>query len=210
MHHRVDAAIVMRSIIHWRGRVSPTQLLVPTFSQLLRAQSAWLDKAAGHWRAAGDDPDALMTLKLAPDMYPLAAQVRFSCFQAMEPVHRLRGEPLPEPLLALRQAGWHADAQPGSLGDAQGILAGTLAFLGELAPDALDGGAALPIALELPNGTAFDMTGEQYARDWALPQFYFHAITAYAILRHHGVDLGKADYVPHMLAYVRPGTIPQG
>ncbi len=54
------------------------------------------------------------------------------------------------------------------------------------------------------------MTGEQYARDWALPQFYFHAITAYAILRHHGVDLGKADYVPHMLAYVRPGTIPQG
>ncbi|WP_239666565.1 DUF1993 family protein, partial [Burkholderia multivorans] len=87
MRHRVDAAIVMRSIIHWRARVSPTQLLVPTFSQLLRAQSAWLDKAAGHWRAAGDDPDALMTLKLAPDMYPLAAQVRFSCFQAMEPVH---------------------------------------------------------------------------------------------------------------------------
>ncbi len=190
--------------------MSPTQLLVPTFTQLLRAQSAWLDKAAAHRRTTGDDPDALMTLKLAPDMYPLAAQVRFSCFQAMEPVHRLRGEALPEPLLALRQAGWNADAQPGSLGDAQAILAGTLAFLGELAPDALDGGAASPIALELPNGIAFDMTGEQYARDWALPQFYFHAITAYAILRHHGVDLGKADYVPHMLAYVRPGTIPQG
>ncbi|MGS0894239.1 DUF1993 domain-containing protein [Burkholderia stagnalis] len=189
--------------------MSPTQLLVPTFIQLLRAQSAWLDKAAAHRQAAGGEPDTLLTLRLAADMYPLAAQVRFSCFQAMEPVHRLRGEPLPDTLLALRQAGWQADAQPGSLSDAQAALAGALAFLGELAPDALDGGAASTLSLDLPNGVVFDMTGEQYARDWALPQFYFHAITAYAILRHHGVELGKADYVPHMMAYIRPGTIPQ-
>ena len=138
--------------------MSPTQLLVPTLTQMLRAQSAWLDKAVSHRQAAGDAPDAVLALKLAPDMYPLAAQVRFSCFQAMEPVYRLRGEPLPAALLALREAGWHADAQPGTLSDAQGILSGTIAFLGELAPDALDGGAALPIALELPNGIAFDMT----------------------------------------------------
>ncbi|HDR9157771.1 hypothetical protein WI93_23165 [Burkholderia vietnamiensis] len=190
--------------------MSLTQLLVPTFTQMLRAQSAWLDKALAQRQAAGDADDALLTLKLAPDMYPLAAQVRFSCFQAMEPAYRLRGEALPDALLALREAGWQADAQPGTLSDAQGIVAGTIAFLGELAPDALDGGAARPISLQLPNGTAFDMTGEQYARDWALPQFYFHAVAAYAILRHHGVDLGKADYVPHMLAYVRPDTIPQG
>lgn len=193
--------------------MSLTQLLVPTFTQMLRAQSAWLDKAVAHRQAAGDAPDApdaLLMLKLAPDMYPLAAQVRFSCFQAMEPVHRLRGEPLPDALLALREAGWQADAQPGTLSDAQGILSGTIGFLGELAPDALDQGATRSIALDLPNGIAFDMTGEQYVRDWALPQFYFHSIAAYAILRHHGVELGKADYVPHMLAYVRPGTIPQG
>ncbi|CAB3746493.1 hypothetical protein GQ57_35145 [Burkholderia sp. MSh2] len=190
--------------------MSPTQLLVPTFTHLLHALSAWLDKAAGHRQAAGDAPDAAMTLKLADDMYPLAAQVRFSCFQATEPIHRLRGEPVPASLLALREAGWNANAQPGTLADAQATIAATLAFLGELAPDALDGGVALPIALELPNGVAFDMTGEQYARDWALPQFYFHAIAAYAILRHHGVPLGKADFVPHMLAYVRPGTMPQG
>ncbi|KVK86108.1 hypothetical protein WS90_07420 [Burkholderia cepacia] len=211
MHVCVDAAIVAQTTTRPRSaRVTPTQLLVPTFINMLRAQTAWLDKAAAHRQAAGDTPDAAMTLRLAPDMYPLAAQVRFSCFQAMEPVHRLRGEPLPAALLALREAGWNADAQPGSLADAQAIIAGTLAFLGELAPDALDGGGALPIALEMPNGIAFDMTGEQYARDWALPQFNFHAITAYAILRHHGVELGKADYVSHILAYVRPGTIPQG
>ena len=63
------------------------------------------------------------------------------------------------------------------------------------------------MAIELPDGMTFDMTGEQYARDWALPQFYFHVITAYAILRHQGVDIGKADYVPHMFAYLRPGTM---
>lgn len=56
----------------------------------------------------------------------------------------------------------------------------------------------------------FDMTGEQYARDWALAQFYFHLITAYAILRSRKIDLGKADYVPHMFAYLRPESTPQG
>ncbi|MBF5010368.1 DUF1993 domain-containing protein [Burkholderia pseudomultivorans] len=189
--------------------MSPTRLLVPTFTQLLRAQSAWLDKAAAHRQAAGGEPDALLTLRLAPDMYPLAAQVRFTCFQALEPVHRLRGEALPDALLALREAGWHADERPGTLREAQQNLAGALALLDGLAPDALDGGAALPVSLALPNGIVFDMTGEQYARDWAMPQFHFHAIAAYMILRHHGVELGKADYVPHMMAYLRPGTLPQ-
>jgi hypothetical protein len=56
----------------------------------------------------------------------------------------------------------------------------------------------------------FDMSGSQYARDWALPQFYFHLIAAYAILRNSGVELGKVDFVPHMFAYIRPGTMPGG
>lgn len=65
-----------------------------------------------------------------------------------------------------------------------------------------------PIAHALPAGMIFDLTAEQYVRDWALPQFYFHVMTAYAILRSEGVDLGKADYVAHMLPYLRPGTMP--
>ena len=54
----------------------------------------------------------------------------------------------------------------------------------------------------------FDLTAEGYARDWALPQFYFHVMIAYAILRSQGVDLGKADYVAHMFPYLRPGPPP--
>ena len=57
-------------------------------------------------------------------------------------------------------------------------------------------------------GMIFDFSAEQYVRDWALPQFYFHVMTAYAILRAQGVALGKADYVTHMFGYVRPGTMP--
>lgn len=77
---------------------------------------------------------------------------------------------------------------------------------GEPEPDAPDAGAGLAIALELPDGLAFDLTGAQYARDWALPQLYFHVVSADAILRNQGLVIGKADYVPRMSAYPRTGA----
>lgn len=63
--------------------------------------------------------------------------------------------------------------------------------------------ASAPIAHALPNGMVLDLTAGQYARDWALPQFYFHVVTAYSILRAQGIALGKADYVAHMVACFR-------
>ena len=60
-----------------------------------------------------------------------------------------------------------------------------------------------PVSFDLPNGMVFDLTAAAYVRDWALPQFYFHLITAYAILRSQGIDLGKADYVQHLLPHLR-------
>ena len=54
----------------------------------------------------------------------------------------------------------------------------------------------------------FDLTARQYVRDWATAQFYFHVMIAYAILRKEGVDLGKADYVAHLLPFLRPGMLP--
>ncbi|SPB15538.1 hypothetical protein NOV72_02758 [Caballeronia novacaledonica] len=189
-----------------------TRLLVPTFVQTLKNLSTWLDKAAAHQQEtqAHANADALMTLRLAPDMFPLAAQVRFACFQAQEPVYRLRGEAVPQSLRDAREEGVKSNAQPGTFADAQARIAGAIAFLSDVAPDALDAATEAPIALDLPNGIVFDMTGEHYARDWSLPQFYFHAVTAYAILRNHGAPLGKPDYVSHMFAYIRPGTLPHG
>lgn len=118
----------------------------------------------------------------------------------------MRGEAIPDRLLALGAEARDVDAGPGSIADVRRRIDEALAHLDTVADDVPDPQA--PVALELPNGMAFDMTVEQYARDWALPQFYFHAVTAYAILRHHHVAIGKADYVPHMFAYLRPGTVP--
>ena len=188
--------------------MSLTDLLVPSFTHMLRAMCGWLDKAEAHGQAQDGAVDTLMSLRLAPDMYPLAAQLRFPCFQAQEAVLRLRGEPVPPALEEVRREGWMAGEQPGTLADARSRIEEALAALQHVAPGALDGGSDRPIALNLPNGMIFDMSGEQYARDWALPQFYFHTGIAYAILRNHGVALGKADLVPHMFAYLRAGTAP--
>jgi hypothetical protein len=190
--------------------MSLTDLLVPSFQQMLRAQSAWLDKAEAHAAAHGSSANALLSLRLSPDMYPLAAQIRFSCFLPQEAVFRLRGEKVPESVAEVRREGWNAGERPGTMADARARIAEALSILEGLKPGEFDDGAERAIGLELPNGLAFDMGGYQYARDWVIPQFYFHVSAAYAILRNHGVGLGKADLVPHMFAYKRAGSGPRG
>jgi hypothetical protein len=177
--------------------VTPTQLLVPTYRQMLATLLAWLDKAEAS--EAGD----LLSARLAPDMFPLATQVRFACVQAWEGVSRLKREPFPVTVGTLLDEGRNAGERPGSLADARARLTETIAMLDALAPDALDAEPEGMIVHDLPIGMTFDLTAEQYARDWALPQFYFHVMTAYAILRNAGVALGKADFIPHMFAYLR-------
>ncbi|MBS9477513.1 DUF1993 domain-containing protein [Ancylobacter radicis] len=181
--------------------MSLSSLLLPTYRQMLTTLLALLDKAE---QQMPERAEALLAARLAPDMFPLASQIRFSAFQAQEATYRLRGEAIPAGLAAVAAEGRAAGDTPGSLAEARARLREALSRLEALSAGALDDGASLPIALELPGGIAFDLTGEQYARDWALPQFYFHVVTAYAILRHEGVAIGKADYVPHMFAYLRP------
>ena len=186
--------------------MSLTNLLVPTYRQMLKTLSGWLDKAQA--QRPGDRAEALLSARLAPDMFPLSAQVRFACMQAQEGVFRLKGEEFPVSINTLLGEGRNAGEHPGSIADAQARVGETVALLDGLAPGALDADPERPIALALPTGMVFDLTAEQYARDWTLPQFYFHLTIAYAILRKEGVELGKADYVTHMFAYLRPGTMP--
>ncbi|AMB46982.1 DUF1993 domain-containing protein [Methylobacterium sp. AMS5] len=185
--------------------MTPTRLLAPTYRNMLRTLAGLLDRAQ---QQMADRAEALLSARLAADMFPLSSQVRFAAFQAQEAVFRLRGEPTPEWLDAVAAEGRNAGDAPGSIADSRVRIDEALSMLDTLSDAALDAGASLPIAIELPGGITFDMTGEQYVRDWALPQFYFHVVTAYAILRRHGVEVGKADYVPHMFGYLRPGTIP--
>ena len=183
-----------------------TAILVPALANQLHAVSGWLDKAESFAAGRGESPDALLALRLAPDMFPLTTQLRFLAFQAQEPVYRLRGEPVPEAVLEVRQEGRDGGERPGTWSAARARVAEAAAFLAMVGPGEFDGRDDAPIAHALPTGMIFDMTAAQYVRDWALPQAAFHQMIAYAILRHAGVPLGKVDYVPHMFAYLRPGT----
>ena len=178
-------------------------LLAPTYRNLLTALSAWLDKAV---ESSGD---AVLSVRLADDMFPLATQIRFACVQALEGVARLSGAALPDSVSVLLEEGRHGGEAPGTIADAQARIRETLAEVDRIANGGLGLEASAAIAHELPNGMIFDLTAEQYARDWAIPQFYFHLMAAYAILRSEGIPLGKIDYVAHMLPFLREGTMPE-
>ncbi len=182
-------------------------LLAPTFLQMLGALSAWLAKAEKDMLQA--EAEALLAARLAPDMFPLATQIRFACVQAQEALYHLTGQAFPPSADQLREEALQADEQPGTIADAQARIAETLAIVNSMAENTPDVDPAQPLAHTLPVGIIMDFTAGQYARDWALGQFYFHLMAAYAILRHRGVALGKLDYVAHLLPYVRPGTMPQ-
>ena len=179
-----------------------TDRLVPTYRNMLQTLKGLLDKA--ETQLGPDKAEALLSARLAPDMFPLATQIRFAAVQAQEAPLRLMGKPLPASLDELLNEGRNGGERPGTMADAKARIDEALAFLDGLDADALDREAGdQPIVLDLPNGMTFELTRDQFARDWALGQFYFHVLAAYAILRQEGVKIGKADYVPHMFAYLR-------
>ena len=177
-----------------------TGLLVPSFAQMLRALSGWLAKAEAEKPRAAE---TLLSARLAPDMFPLTTQVRFACVQVHESVCRLTGVAFTHQITTLLDEGRQGNEHPGTIANAQARIHQALQLLESLAPDALDMAPQQPIAHELANGMIFDLTAEQYARDWALAQFNFHLMIAYAILRSQGINLGKVDYIPHMLPKLR-------
>ena len=185
-----------------------TALFIPSTLNQLRAVGGWLDKAEAFAAERGESPDALLALRLAPDMFPLTTQLRFLAFQAQEPVFRLRGEAVPDAVLEVRQEGRDGGESPGSWPEGRARIAEAADFLAGVGADELDVAEEKAIAHDLPMGMIFDMTGAQYVRDWALPQIAFHQMAVYALLRQAGVPLGKVDYVPHMFGYLRPGTMP--
>ncbi|MFC3099640.1 DUF1993 domain-containing protein [Altererythrobacter lauratis] len=187
--------------------MTPQNTLVPTYGDMLIAMAGWLDKA--QQRMKPEDADRLMAARLAPDMFPLATQVRFTCVQALEGIHRLARAPFPPLVDELLAEGREAGENPGTFADTRLRLTQTIELVeqaGATLPAETD--PQSPLEHALPMGIVFDLTVEQYVRDWALPQFYFHLMAAYCILRMTGLPLGKADYVQHMVPYIRPGTMP--
>lgn len=160
-----------------------------SFEQMLGTFDHMLAKAESDPRG-----EALIGEKLSDDMYPLATQVRFTTHQVVNTLNRLTGSTLPT-----------QDSDHATIADARAHIAETCELIKNARPEAFVADDT-PVSFDLPNGMAFEMTAAEYVRDWSLPQFYFHLIAAYSILRKAGIPLGKADYVGYMARHAkRPG-----
>jgi hypothetical protein len=151
----------------------------PIFVRGLTNLSHLIDKAV----AAGLGEAELMEARLAPDMKPFADQIRMASFSGRSCVARLTGQPWPK-----------TEDNEASPDELKATIAMSIAFIEGVDAAAFEGGETRAIALRLP-GVDLDFEGAGYLTSFAIPNFYFHVTTAYAILRHRGVALGKRDYL---------------
>ncbi len=159
------------------------QASVPRFVNILGNLSNILDKAQAHADAKKLHPSALTSFRLFPDMLPMTAQVQIACDTAKGAVARLAGVEIPV----------HEDNEE-TLADLKARIAKTIAFIQAVPPAQLDGTEDREIVIKRGDQET-RYTGMQFLLGRALPNFYFHVTTAYNILRHNGVGIGKRDYL---------------
>ena len=164
-------------------KISMYQVSTPRFLTTLGNLSAILDKAAAHAEAKKIDPLVLTSFRLYPDMFPLSRQVQIACDQAKGAVARLAGVEVPK----------HEDTEK-TFDELKARIARTVAFIKSVKPEQIDGSEDKEIALKV-GGRDLKFTGMQYLLGFAYPNFYFHAATAYNILRHNGIEIGKTDFL---------------
>lgn len=156
---------------------------VPVFKQMLGSLSDLLDKADAHAVAKKIDPNALLQARLFPDMFPLTRQVMIAADFAKGACARLAGVEVPK----------YEDTEQ-SFAELRARISKTLAFIDSLPQAQIDGSEERDINTSAgPNSKSFK--GQTYLLHYALPQFFFHATTAYAILRHNGIEIGKKDFM---------------
>ncbi len=163
-----------------------------SFVPMLRTLSGLLDKGAAHAAAKGFKPEVLVNARLAPDMLPLSSQVQIASDQAVRGASRLVGREPPS----------FPDKEQ-TIEELKARISGAIDYLQSLSESEFVGAAERHIVLPLREGRVLDMDGRRFLRDWVLPQFYFHVTTAYDILRHNGVDIGKRDYLAHVAPFIR-------
>ena len=157
---------------------------IPVFEIGLGALSAVLDKAAAYAAARKIEPSILLQSRLFPDMFPLVRQVQIASDQAKNGTSRLAGVEPPR----------YEDNET-TIEQLRERLARTLAYLKTLDPEKIDGSSEHDITFPLGPTNKGQMKGADYLNHFVLPNFYFHVMAAYAILRHCGVDIGKRDFL---------------
>lgn len=157
---------------------------VPVFKQMLTALKGILAQAEAHAAAKSIEPDALLHARLFPDMFPLLKQVQIAADFARGISARLAGIDVPA-----------YDGQEKDFADLDGLLARTLGFLESVNSSQFEGRETVEIVLRPGTPKEKRLIGQTYLANYGLPQFFFHVTTAYDILRHSGLAIGKRDYM---------------
>lgn len=156
---------------------------VPAFRQILKSLSRLLDKAEAHAAEKGVDASTLLTAKLAPDMFDFTRQLQIATDHAKGAAGRLAGVDIPK-----------FEDNETTVAELKARIQKTLDFIASVQPEQFAGAEDKEIKLVFPWAT-YDFTGRSYLMHYALPNFYFHATTAYDILRREGVAIGKMDFL---------------
>jgi len=162
-------------------------MAVESFVPMLHSLAKLLDKGAQHAKAKSFDAAVLANARLAPDMFPLIRQIQIACDSAKHGAARLMDREPPK----------YEDNEQ-TLDELKARIAKTIDYLEKVDRAAFEGAENRQITIALPNDMVLEMKGLRYLREWALPNFYFHVVTAYDILRHNGVDIGKRDFLDHV------------
>ncbi|HTM62485.1 MAG TPA: DUF1993 domain-containing protein [Burkholderiales bacterium] len=163
--------------------ISMYQASAPRFANILRNLSAILEKAEAHCAAKKIEPAALTSYRLFPDMFPLTRQVQIASDTAKGAVARLAGIDIPK----------YEDTEQ-TFAELKARIAKTIDFVESVSASKIDGSDEKEIVLQMRSGER-RFKGMQYLLGHAYPNFYFHVTTAYNILRHNGVEVGKADFI---------------
>ncbi len=155
---------------------------MPQFIKILGAVGRWLDAAEEFAKSKNFEPAVLVQARLAPDQYALARQVQTACDMAKFAATRLSGKEAPA----------HPDTEQ-TLEELKQRVRATVAFLESVRPGDFEGAEDRKVVLPFMPGKF--IRGRDYLTEFVVPNFYFHATTAYAILRHNGVPLGKIDFI---------------
>ena len=164
--------------------ISMSSASLPIFRTPLGNLNHILDKGLAHAQARKFDPAVLASYRLAPDMLPFTRQIQIACDAAKNGVARMAGIEAPK---------FEDDEQ--TFEQLKARIAKTLAWLDTVPAAKLDGQEDREITFPVGRDATRTMKAEAYLKHWALPNFFFHVSMAYAILRHNGVELGKADYL---------------
>lgn len=156
---------------------------LPVLKKTLGSLATILQKAADHAESRKIDPSVLIGARLFPDMFALAKQVQIATDQAKGCAARLAGVDIPK-----------FDDKETTFDELQARIQKTVAFLDSVTAQQINGSEERDIVLQL-HETTLEFKGQDYLFKWVLPNFYFHATTAYNILRHNGVDIGKRDFL---------------